>query len=291
MSGFMAIRIDKNIIKKSFSKAAGSYDSNSGLQRAVAEDLLGLLGSVTPRREPAYAGAASNSLPQAALVSEATILDIGCGTGRLTGGIKSLFPEASVCASDIAFPMLVKSRENLGVTGFKPVQADCEALPFEDSAFNIVASSLTYQWATDIFSAFKEANRVLRKNGLFVFSTLGPDTLRELRECYSLAKSAYKYLMTFKSLDEVAHELKKAGFNVESIERRNVIRTYEDMRGLISTLKNIGASPPLNGGGKGLSTGSTLRTAERIYKERYSSESGEGVKATYEVIFVTAWKD
>lgn len=284
--------IDKNIVKKSFSRAAQSYDSNSGLQRSVAEDLVKFLGSVAGLRKPAYAGLISESLPREIHAYETHILDIGCGTGSLARGIKSLFPSAGLCASDIALPMLVKASENLYGTGaVELVQADCEALPFKGSAFDIVASSLAYQWAADSFSAFKEANRVLKKNGLLVFSTLGPGTLKELRECLSMAKSAYTSPMTFKGPDEIALELKKAGFNMEAIESRNTVRTYENMRSLIRTLKNIGASPPLNHGEKGLSAGSALRTAERIYKERYSSVNGKDVLATYEVIFAAAQKD
>lgn len=285
--------IDKNIVKKSFSKAAQSYDSNSGLQRAVAEDLLKLLGEVTGPKKPAYAGSIPQDLPRDVPAAyEAHILDIGCGTGRLAGGIEGLFPGARLCAADIALPMLVKAGENLYAAGkVELVQADCEALPFKGSAFDIVASSLAYQWAADSFSAFKEAHRVLKKNGLLVFSTLGPGTLKELRECLSMARSAYTSPMTFKGPDEIALELKKAGFNVEAVESRNTARTYEDMWSLIRTLKTIGAAPPLDHGEKGLSTGSALRKAERTYKERYSSVNGKKVLATYEVIFAVARKD
>lgn len=284
--------IDKNIVKKSFSKAAQSYDSNSGLQKSVAEDLLQFLGTVMEFKKPAYAGSISHGIPRDNFAFEAHILDIGCGTGKLAGGIKSLFPGASLCAADIALPMLVKASENLyGAGAVELVQADCEALPFKGSVFDIIASSLAYQWAADSLSAFREANRVLKKNGLLVFSTLGPGTLNELRECLSMARSAYTSPMTFKGPDEIALELKKARFNVERVENRNTVRTYKNMRSLIRTLKLIGASPPLDREEKGLSIGPALRTAEKIYKERYSSVDGEDVLATYEVIFAVARKD
>ncbi len=265
--------------------AVQSYDSNSGLQRSVAEDLLEFLGCIMESRKPAYAGAISQSLPYDLAAHEARILDIGCGTGGLTGGIKGLFPSAGIWAADIALPMLVKAGENLHGAA-ELVQADCEALPFKVSAFDIVASSLAYQWAAESLSAFREANRVLKKNGLLVFSTLGPGTLRELKECLSAALPAYTSPVTYKGPDALALELKRAGFNVEAIESRNTVRTYENMRALIRTLKMIGASPPL----KGLSVGPALRRAERIYQERYPSANGK-VLATYEVIFAAARKE
>jgi malonyl-CoA O-methyltransferase len=276
--------IDKNTVKKSFSKAARSYDSNSGFQRSVAEDLLKFLGSILESRRPAYAGPIFHGIPQDIAAHEARILDIGCGTGGLGRGIKGLFPGAILCAADIALPMLAKAGENLN-NAVELVQADCEALPFRGSTFDIVASSLAYQW-TESFSAFKEANRVLKKNGLLVFSTLGPGTLLELRECLSVALPSYTSPMTYKGPVALAHELERAGFNVESIDCRNTVRTYENMMSLIRTLKMIGASPPL----KGLSVGPSLRRAGRIYKERYSSIDGK-VLATYEVIFAAARKD
>jgi len=276
--------IDKNLVKESFSKAAQSYDSNSGLQRAVAEDLVKFLRSIMESRRPAYAGPLCHDIHEDLAANETRILEAGCGTGALTRGIKGLFPRAILSASDIALPMLVRANENLNGT-VELVQADCESLPFKDSAFDVVASSLAYQWAAESFSAFSEANRVLKKNGLLVFSTLGTGTLKELSECLSAVLPAYTSPMTYKNPVALAIELKRAGFNVEAIERRNTVRTYENMRALIRTLKMIGASPPL----KGLSIGPALRTAERIYQERYSI--GNDVLATYEVIFAAARKD
>ncbi len=282
----MGPKADKNAIRKAFSKAASTYDSSSLLQNDVATELLGMLRAFTPQNE--YACVNLN-VPHIVPASEINILDIGCGTGRLTGGVKSLFEGARVYASDIALPMLLKAGENISEQLVTLVQSDCEALSFEDSSFDIVTSSLTYQWAADIPSAFKEANRVLKTGGLFAFSTLGTRTLRELRESYSLTEYPAG-LMTFKGPEYLARVLKNAGFEISAMERRDHVRTYGNLRELVRTLKDIGASPPLKRGKVGLSAGAVLRKAERIYQEMFPSGDGDGVTATYEVIFVTARK-
>ncbi len=236
--------MDKNIIKKSFSEAARSYDSNSELQSLVAEGLMNFLrGADCFEKKPAYSCSVTE-IPQAITDYTPHILDIGCGTGSLTAGIKGLFPEARVHASDIALPMLAMARQNLRDDNIGLVQADFEALPFNDSTFDAVASSLAYQWAQDVLSAFREAWRVLKKDGLLVFSTLGPDTLRELRECYASAKSTHTHFMPFMGPDALAIELKEAGLEVEAMERHNALMTYEHLRGLVRALRDTGASPP-----------------------------------------------
>ena len=56
--------------------------------------------------------------------------------------------------------------------------ADLQALPFAVSSAGLAFSNLTLQWC-DAKAVFAEAARVLEKDGLLLFSTLGPDTLRE----------------------------------------------------------------------------------------------------------------
>lgn len=263
------MNIDKHIIKRSFSRAASTYDSNSALQKEVVDEIFS--------RFRALLGVSESPYPQ--------VLDIGSGTGRLMGLVKSGYPEASVIGCDLALTMLCKSRENLGNLTSGLAVSDCEALPFSDLSFDAVVSSLTYQWAHDIGLAFSEAARVLKQGGIFLFSTLGPGTLHELRECYPSGPS---YKAGFKTADEIASALKMPGLVPVSMESFPIRKTYPDMKELLRTLKNIGASPPLESG-KGLAKASLIRNARKVYPERFPSPQG-GIIATYEVIIAAARK-
>jgi len=254
---------DRNVIKRCFSRAASTYDGFSFFQRMAATEVMNRLWASGPLPSP--------------------ILDIGCGTGFLLELVKSSFPEVRACGADIALPMLRRAREKAGTQGSGLVASDCEALPFMDESFAVAASSLTFQWAQDS-AAFPEAFRVLKKGGLFIFSTLGPATLNELKECYH----GYQGI-EFREAAEIERTLHEAGFEKTSVESKIIQMRYANFMDLLRTLKCIGASPPLECG-KGLSPGRAMKEAGRAYAQRFPANEGGGVLASYELIIASARK-
>lgn len=267
---------DRDIIKKSFSRAASTYDEFALFQKDVAnevgERLLCLLG------ERAHAFAA----PAGDAKEPTSFLDIGCGTGRLAEVVSSQAPGVRACASDISSAMLCMARQAHG-DSIDLVGADFSFLPFRDSSFDSIGSSLAFQWADDLESALREAARVLKPGGFMVFSTLGPATLKELRECYK----GYHGL-EFMEKASVEAAIKSAHLEPVFVEDRLVIRRYGSFIELLKALKNIGAAPPVRSG-KGLSPGRALKEAGRLYSELHPSGEG-GVEATYELILAAARK-
>lgn len=264
--------LDKELIKRSFSKAALTYEASSELQNEVADRLV----AMTLERVPLPAGFSKNaSLP-------IKILDLGCGTGRALLNIKKILPYAKLFGSDLAFPMLQKARENS--VDINLINLDCESLPFADGSFDMAVSSLMYQWVPDTGLAFKEAFRVLARNGLFAFSTLGPGTLKELKECYNEAERFFKRpqtsMMQYASAEEIKEKLKEAGFTITFIEKRSITKTYKNLLELLKTLKDIGANNPskqCNFANRAL-----INEAQRVYSRKYGC--AEGLSATYEAI-------
>lgn len=260
--------LDKSAVKRSFSRAASTYDDFADFQYEAAKEVSDALKEL---------------LPEGGDGSGISVLDIGCGTGSLAELILPSLPGARVFGCDLAFPMLRRAGEKLGqrLTGL--AVADCEALPFRDASFDSAVSSLTYQWAGDLSSAFAEACRVLKPGGLFALSTLGPGTLSELKECYP----GYRGL-EFKASDEVLNEAERAGLEVISADKRLVKKVYKDFFELLRTLKHIGASPPLERG-KGLTPGRELKEAGAAYARKFPAE-GSGVIGSYGLMIITARK-
>lgn len=288
------MRPDKDTIQRSFARAADTYDSSSALQKEVASDLARCVETLVGGHDfihPAFERAGLERTLTEVRLSARTekILDVGCGTGNLAAELKKVCRGATVYASDIALPMLLRARENRAEATL--VASDCESLPFASSSFDMVTSSLAYQWAASLGAAFREAERVLRPGGLFVFSTLGPSTLNELRASYREATASSKGspLMEFKGMDEISEDLREAGLELLSLEGMPVFKRYADLRELLRTLKNIGASPPLDKK-RGLSTGAAIKEAGRVYAGRFPAPGGDGIIATYEVIFAAARK-
>ena len=105
------------------------------------------------------------------------ILDIGCGTGRLTSEILARTPGAEVTAVDRSGAMLTQARRS-APEQIRFVQADGTALPFA-SAFDAVFSTATFHWI-DHPALFSEIHRVLRPDGRLVSQAGGGANLSRL---------------------------------------------------------------------------------------------------------------
>lgn len=287
----------KKIIGESFSKAADTYDLHSDLQKEVAGWLADRVRAFKDQQKTAqimdahgqWAGADGASMTSSPPV-EIMVLDIGCGTGNMAVLLGGILTKAAICATDLAVPMIEKTRERLGARALLSA-SDCEALPFIDSTFEIIVSSLAYQWAHNPAQAFKEAARVLKQNGRFFFATLGPATLGELRFCYNEASEGRRYPgpEEYPGTDVLTSHIREAGLEPVSMERHIVRKRYSSLYCLIRTLKMIGAAPDHKDKNGSAQSGMTLRRAGRVYDELFASPEG-GIIATYEVILVSAKK-
>ncbi|HZX35342.1 MAG TPA: methyltransferase domain-containing protein [Thermodesulfobacteriota bacterium] len=262
--------LDKAAVRRSFSKAAKTYDQNSGLQNDVKRMLLA-------------------RLPEKDVL---TALDAGCGTGGLAFEMRRLYPAAKVLAVDSAKDMLEAAKENLP----KEVclfAADLESMPFKSESLCLAASNLAYQWSASLEKAFAECRRTLRQGGRFVFSTLGPGTFRELKESVNKAalltrRNGLPPFMEFTGPEKLADLLLEAGFAGIRIESKGVTRYYKDAYELLRTLKRIGAVNPNAEGEKSLGRGALLKAAFKEYEKTHSAPAG--IIATYEVLFVSCGK-
>ena len=299
------MKASKDNIRESFSGAAGTYDLHSDLQKDVAGWLADRVkAKICQPLQARMADIGRHDMSAASVTKKAgtpdllkagtpdalKVLDIGCGTGNMAFLLKDILTGASVYATDLALPMLEKTRERLGAKSILTA-SDCEALPFIASFFDIAVSSLAYQWAQDSGLAFREAGRILRPGGLLFFATLGPATLGELRSCYNEASTDGRYPgpEVYPCTETITSLIREAGLEIDSMERHIVKRRYASIYGLIRTLKMIGAAPVHKHKTQDGRTGITLRRAGRIYNERFQSQGG-GILATYEVILVSAKK-
>lgn len=279
------IRRNKHAVRAAFSSASGTYDASSPLQKEVGSALISFI------LEHCNDAIHVESLTRPDIIAPAArqpslILDAGCGTGRLSAALKKEYPDATIIGCDFALPMLIEAHRSDAKKSL--VGADVDALPFSDNLFNLIASNLTYQWPPDTLASFKEAGRVLKATGCLALTTLGPQTLFEMRESCSAASMPVSR-MAFLRPDEVAATLSKAGLDISSIENRRITRQYPDMRSLMRALRDIGAMPQQPNANPTLINGVLLKKAEAIYRERFPGPSG-GIAATYDVIFAAARK-
>jgi len=261
------VRPQRDAIERAFSRAVHTYDAHSTVQREAAESVAMLLKKTLEGADPPL-----------------RILDAGCGTGRLAEFMGREFPESEIYGCDISLPMLEAALDAARLRAGRIARSACEALPFAERSFSAVASSLAYQWSPDPAAAFNEAARVLAPDGALVFSTLGPATLFELRECIGRRKR----LMEYAGVELVRAWLEGAGLEALSVESTAMVKTYADLPDLMRTLKRVGASAQRPPGSEPL-TIKEIREAQLAYAERFATPEGR-IRATYEVILASAKK-
>ncbi len=260
--------IPKQAIAESFSRAAGSYDDAAFLQKEVASRLLERLEimNVTPKN----------------------ILDAGCGTGHCSRILNKRFSKAKTFGVDIAQGMIDYAKAQNSFFNKVDYQvADLEQLPFDDNSFELVFSNLTLQWLISSKTVFQELNRVLKPGGLLIFSTLGPDTLIELKESWQKVDKDV-HVNDFIDMHVVGDRVHSAHFENTVMDRDIITMTYQTMMGLMKDLKAIGAHNLDDKRPRGLMGKQKFRTLESTY-ESYRWQDGQ-LPATYEVVYGHAWK-
>jgi malonyl-CoA O-methyltransferase len=157
--------LDPRAVRRSFDRASRTYDASAAVQAEIRTRLLERLDIV--RLQPT------------------AVLDLGAGTGHASRDLKRRYPSAQVVAVDASLPMLRESaHQQRFLRRFASVCADAHRLPLRSQSFDLVLSNLLIEWCHDPDAVFAEAARVLRPQGLFTFTTVGPDTLKELRELW-----------------------------------------------------------------------------------------------------------
>lgn len=260
--------LDHGAIRESFSRAAGSYDAAAILQARVRNELLERLDLV--RLQPAV------------------VLDLGAGTGHATLELKKRYRGARVIAADLAEGMLREAgRRQTFLRRFDRLGADAAALPLRDASVDLIYSSLMLQWCPDPDAVLRECRRVLRPGGLLTFTTLGPDTLVELRRSWSAADARHAHVNTFLDMHDLGDGLVRAGLAEPVLDVERYTLTYDDARGLMRDLKAIGAHNAATDRPRGMTGRSTLRKMLEAY-EAYRRTDGK-LPATYEVVYGQAW--
>ncbi len=258
--------IDKRHARRSFERAASRYDEAAELQREIADRMIERLDYV--RLDPGR------------------VLDLGSGTGYALDPLRRRFGKAGVIALDFAHSMLVEVRKR-GRWLRRPrcICADAESLPLADGCIDLIFSNATLQWCNDPQATFREFARVLSPGGLLLFSTFGPDTLKELRAAWSQA-DGYSHVSRFPDMHDVGDDLMRAGFLDPVMDAERLTLTYSKAADLMRDLKLIGARNATAGRPRGLTGRRRHKTMEQAY-ETYREEGR--LPATYEVVYGLAW--
>ena len=268
--------IDAPRLRRAFGRAADGYEAVAALQREVAARLFeqtDAFGERKPER----------------------IFDLGCGPGIAARAMHKRWPRAQVLAVDFALPMLRQldlRKLDAGKAWWKPMRravqplcADVSALPLADGCADLLFSSLCLQWVPDLLRALRGFSRVLRADGLLLFSTFGPDTLGELRESFHSA-DAGDPVTPFADIRRIGDALQAAGFRDPVLHRDRFTLTYPDVPALMRELRALGAHNARTDRRRSLMGKARMR---RVFDAYETLRRDGALPSTWEVIYAQAF--
>ena len=128
------------------------------------------------------------------------ILDAGSGPSPQSSALTQRYRDATLVPLDHSLQMLRQVeppgllRRLAGRARTVALCADFGRLPLAARSFSLVWSNMALHWGASPQAALAEFHRVLEVEGLLMFSTVGPDTLKELRSAFSnLVSNAVRY--------------------------------------------------------------------------------------------------
>lgn len=250
-------------VRDTFNRIAARYDAHAALEQEVGRRLLERCAHA--RGKPGC------------------ILDLGCGTGAASIALKKMFRRARVVGVDSAAGMLAAVRARASL--LRPVSAVCAdlaALPIASRSADLVFSNLAVHWCADPPAPFGEFRRVLAPGGMLLFSTLGPATLRELREASSGLPGGQRS-PAFPDLMDVGDGLMASGFSEPVMDMETITVRYRSLEALTLELAATGMSLLVPGWNQLTEQPGALEAALSL------PTGGDGFALTYEIIYGTAY--
>ena len=245
--------IDRRAARRNFERAARSYAGASRLEAEVGARMLERLDymKLAPRR----------------------VLDAGSGPPQRLLGKR--YPKADVIALDFALGMLRERQDRFGFFRKKlSICGDLERLPLAPETVDLVWSNMALHWVAEPVAAIREFERVLAPGGLLMFSTLGPDTLKELRAAAGAAR-----VHAFLDMHDLGDMLVAAGFSAPVMDMEVLTLKYRSATQLLQDLRASGQSNARLDRARGVSA--------RSFRTRVLAGFPS---ASFEVVYGHAWK-
>jgi malonyl-CoA O-methyltransferase len=227
-------------------------------------------------------------------LSPRRVLDVGCGAGRAMASLATRYPAADVVGLDLSEGML-RQREArvrdrlprwLGGQSRLLVAADAGRLPVADASVDLVFSNLMLHWHPQPHTLFPEWKRVLRIDGLLLFSCFGPDTLKELRAACRSALPAIRPV-PFIDMHDFGDMMVASGLANPVMDAEVITLTYRSARDLLAEVRALGGNPR-DDRAAGLPSARQARSLLDALNARAGDDGRIGL--TFEVAYGHAWQ-
>jgi malonyl-CoA O-methyltransferase len=267
----MAGWLDRRAARRWFERAAGA--GADPLAREVERRMAERLDYV--RHEPSRA------------------LQVG-GVAAGVAAVRRRYPAIEVVALDVALPLLRRARAarpigarvlaSLGAPRERFVAGDASALPLRTGTVGLVWSNLALAWSPDVAATLREWHRVLEVGGLLMFTTYGPDTLKELRAAFG---EDAPHVHPFADMHDIGDALAAVGFADPVLDMEMITLTYAGFDRVCADLRATGQR------NAHVQRRRSLTGKQRWFRAAgaYAALARDGrLPATFEIVYGHAWK-
>jgi malonyl-CoA O-methyltransferase len=261
-------------VARQFDRRAGRMASHDALLREIGQRLTARFDyiRIDPRR----------------------ILDVGCGLGRTRHELLKVFPGAEWIGVERS-PVMARAgrceQRGRGLARLwrrEPqwIVADGGRLPLADESVDLVYSNLMLHWHPMPHQVFAEWKRVLRTEGLMMFSSFGPDTLQELRAAAATALP-HARPVPFIDMHDLGDMMVAAGLASPVMDAEQLTLTFHDPIGLLREVRALGANPR-DDRWSALTSGRRARLLIDALDARRGADGR--IPLTFEIAYGHAWK-
>lgn len=262
-------KIDKALLANRFGSRVDTYDAVTPVQAQMATYLVEQAQNYFMTRQPKR------------------ILELGCGTGRMTQRLTSAFPAAEIIAVDISEHMVARAKMRNPEGHFQVADAEFFLQQTSD-CFDLIISNAVIQWFEDVDTALNRAYDKLAGRGLMLVSTFGDQTFTELNQ-------AFRYAYTIIGQARMLHTVPmrntddwRRAFPQAVISQQLQVRSFVDVRAFLRSVQQAGAVNSLSG--SHFLSRQVLRDMMQFYTRHFSDVFTGNVNATYHLVYLQLTK-
>ena len=279
--------MDKSIIKRRFEAALAHYDLQAGVQRDICRRMAAQLAAIIGHPEDnqgaeptptAKHDPATKRMPEIKSASGVGIeraLEVGAGTGFLTGELTALMPKTYWWLNDLtekAEPYLEPIAAGMA---HEYIWGDAEKADFP-SGLGLIASASTVQWFDDLPRFIEKCSAHSVPGALLAISTFGPENFREIKATTGRGLDYY-------TAAEVGRIVENNGYDILTLTDFKTELYFDSPADVLRHIKATGVS----GTGYYRWTAGRLREFDLQYRRDFPAPDSK-VSLTYHPIIVVA---
>jgi len=209
----------------------------------------------------------------------AFILEVGCGTGYCLKFLQKAYPHARYFGLESSYAQLLKAKTHAAHQRLKPpptfLLGDIEKLQFIGEQFDLICANLALLWIHDLGQCLLKLKKLLKPNGLLLFSMLGPDTFKEL-SIYRQFKDAAMAPGAFVDMHHLGDMLVKAQFSDVVVDAHYFDVRYNNFHHAYQEIKQMGFA-------------SLLSDRQAIPEQHPLYLEYNDISITWEILYAQAW--